>query len=104
MKQIQKGIFCAGCFWVVILVLALFVHGACDFHSCLKGDYSTPWFDKSWVKDPYTNLRLSFSRPVYYITTNVVGDVWVVKQIAYHGKEFWTIDYKIEKENIYEKK
>jgi hypothetical protein len=74
-----------------------------NFHSHFKGDYSTPWFDKSWVKEPYTNFRLSFSRPVYYITTNAVGDIWVIKQIPYRDKKFWTVDYKIKKEDIYEK-
>lgn len=104
MKMIQKGIYCAGCFWVFVLLLAFMAHGVYDFHSCLKGNYDTPWFDKSWFANPYTNFRLSFGRPSYYITTNAIGDVWVVKQIAYHGKEFWTVDYTIHKETIYEKK
>ena len=104
MKQIQRGIFCAGCFWVIVLVMAFFIHSACNFHSCLKGDYSTPWFDKSWVKDPYTNFRLLFGQTAYRVTTNGAGDIWVVKQVTYHGKEFWTVDYKIDREQIYEKK
>lgn len=76
-----------------------------EFNHCIQTQHSSAcWFDARWLHDPYTNLRLSSQPSKYYITTNVLGDIWVVRSVTYHGKEFWTIDYQIKKESVYEKK
>ena len=68
-----------------------------DYQSLWDTSYATPWYNSSWIKQPYTNLRLSFGKPQFCVTTNAVGDTWFVKETEIKGKTFWTIVQTIKK-------
>lgn len=76
-------------FWIfVLLTISRDVE---SYNSIMSNGYETPWYDNSWIKQPYTSLRLMNSPYKDYWTKNVVGDDWYVRDVKHHGKEFWTI-------------
>lgn len=70
-----------------------------EYHSIIKGNYDTPWYDNSWFKQPYTMFRLSGADSVKdYWTENAIGnEKWHVREIQKDGKHFWTLLERIEK-------
>lgn len=66
-----------------------------EFQRCIDNEYSTPWYNNNPIKSPYTYFMLSQIKPTYHLSTNSVGDIWIVKETKVGDKTFWTIDYKI---------
>lgn len=79
--------------WVFIFSIIVFhiTQDAYDFHSVVDSSYNTPWYDNSWIKEPYTMIRLSNKKKVIYWTKNAVGDDWRVQDVHYKNTVFWTI-------------
>jgi hypothetical protein len=86
--------------WLVIAVIAVilglltnFIMDAAKLMGILNSPYQTPWYDKSWLRQPATNLVLSlYGESSLHETVN--GDksqVWLVEEIQLEGKTFWTI-------------
>lgn len=100
MKYHLKNAFLAVVLTSLALLTISYIDDVQTFHFCLNNkSYSTPWFDNRWIKSPYTNFRLLFGDSKHYITTNAVGDIWVCREVRYRGKDFWTIDFNIKKED-----
>jgi hypothetical protein len=66
------------------------------FNSIMRGNYETPWYDGSFISQPYTYLQLSSQEHNDYWTKNAVGDSWYVRDVKYKGKTFWTILERVE--------
>lgn len=51
----------------------------------------TLWYEASWLKQPYTNLRLSTFPVREYWTVNAIqSERWLVREIEVGGVTFWT--------------
>lgn len=62
-----------------------------EFHRLSSGDYKTPWYSASWLKQPYTNLRLALLPAREYWTTNANGsERWFVREVTVGDVTFWT--------------
>ena len=100
-KDSLTGICMFFCVWgiLVTFILGIFVSvkDFVNYQSIMERSHKTPWYDKSWVRQPYTNFRLSRYPSTYYITTNgIKSQMWVVKETKVGNKDFWTVDYKME--------
>ena|SRR6266404_1638850 len=84
-------------FLLFILIIGIVGSDFIAYQSIMEGDYKTPWYNPSWLSQPYTNLRLSQYKSTYSVTTNDAGNqMWIVKETKVGDKKFWTVDYRYD--------
>jgi hypothetical protein len=86
---------------ICVPLISNLIRDIVSYHRCVSNPtFFTPWYDDSSIKEPYTKFCLSWYPPKYRLSTNFVGDLWVVKEVKVGQVEFWTIKYKIKKEDL----
>lgn len=78
----------------------IFANDYFAFKNIMRNTYDTPWYNNSWVKQPYTLYQLSKHEGIIYETKNAVGSTWVVKETNIQGKNFWTVLIEIPKKEV----
>ena len=89
---------------VVAVFLSFLINLINDFgtyHSTVSNqtDFSRWYEDNRW-KEPYTTFCLSQYPSKWRVTSNSIGDTWVVKETFVGKVEFWTVKMKIEKKDV----
>lgn len=78
------------------MLLLVAVKDAWDFHAALESPYQTPWYSTNWLKQPYTNLRLSLLPQREFWTENATHtERWFVREVVIGDTTFWTIKESI---------
>lgn len=88
-----KTVFAFGLGLFLVFAVLAVGNDALRLHGILSSDYETPWFDGNWVLEPVTNavLALRGAERIYW-TQNAIGtERWQVREVAWRGKQFWTI-------------
>lgn len=58
----------------------------------LAASQQTPYFDTSWLRQPYTNYRLRAYPATERETMNAIGsERWLVREIKVGAATFWTV-------------
>ena len=105
LKQMFYVICASFCIVFAICIIPIFIINlAKDFstyQSIMEGTYDTPWYSQNWLREPYTNFRLSFYPSLFHIATNADhSQIWIEKEKKVGNKTFWTIDYKMQMTNV----
>jgi ABC-type microcin C transport system permease subunit YejE len=65
------------------------------FQNITSAQYKTPWYTNSFMKEPYTTVRLSLADKVNvkeYWTKNAIGSQdWFVREVKVGETTFWTL-------------
>lgn len=72
-----------------------FVSNIFTFNQLLSSNYQTPWYDSAYIKEPYTNLRLSLAseenKNTSWLLNSIRTEAWLVQTTKIEDKIFWTI-------------
>lgn len=81
-----------------------FVSNIFEFNKILSNDYKTPWYDSSYIKEPYTNLKFAFvdkeSQNTTWLLNSIRTEAWLVQTTQVGDKTFWTIIERKDMTNI----
>lgn len=86
-------------YFILLTLLSVFVlnfvSNVFDFNGTLSRNYKTPWYDTSYIKEPYTNLKFAFvdkeSQNTTWLLNSIRTEAWLVKTTQVGDKTFWTI-------------
>ncbi len=82
---------------VVLLIFTsiLTIKDFVSFQERTSAQYKTPWYTNSFMKEPYTTVRLSLAdKPNVkeYWTKNAIGSQdWFVREVKVGETTFWTL-------------
>ncbi len=82
-----------GGLWALAALFALpvWIGDVAKFHDLQDGHYKTPWYTTSWLRMPYTNLRLANSERREYWTKNAIrSEDWLVREVRLGELTYWT--------------
>jgi hypothetical protein len=85
-KKVGLSVLMGICLGLVLILMSDVI----SFVSIQRGDYKTPWYDARFRKDPVTHAVLWFCPSERKVCTNVVGDLWLVKETKVGEKTYWT--------------
>ena len=75
-----------------IMFITVLILNVSTFISCYRSEYTTPWYENSWFKNPVLLSILSFYPKEEYWTMNGDGsEEWLVRDTTVKDKKFWTI-------------
>jgi hypothetical protein len=87
--------------YTILWTLFVFIPDALTFHSIVKGNYETPWYNGNWITEPYTNSMLYNKPKTESWHKNATGEDWFIREVNYDGKHiFWTVLRTGKGENI----
>lgn len=80
---------------LLIFMAIICVKDFISYQDISSSQYKTPWYSNSFMKEPYTTVRLSLADKANikeYWTKNAIGsEDWFVREVQVDDKTFWTL-------------
>ena len=85
---------------LIVLFCIILTKDFINFQYIILKEYKTPWYENSFIREPYTTVRLALAdknNVKEYWTKNAIGsENWFVREVKVGEIEFWTILERIE--------